>query len=369
MRYLHVLESLARGGVETTFLHMLRAFRAVPAGVSAGAASSDSNDVHDVLAFTGGVLHREFSAAANRVLVSNLPLDLAAVLAHDYDVVHVLTERCAHRLGPLVVAVSDAALLYGKNYDAPAMARMYGRFDHAADESLLSASDAVTFTTLDLAAGYRLPPGRTTILRKAAAIAQALEIPPISADLPLRLLAIAHLHPRKRLDDLVPILRSVRQRVPRAELRIIGGGSAAQMAALRDRIADAGLTGAIELTGSRADVEQELASARVLVLPSAFEGVSTVVVEAMAAARPVVATRVGHIGHVLTDGCEGFLANPGDLTGFAARAATLLEHPELALRMGAAGRARAATHDVRGVAVDVLRVLRRAATARRRAAA
>jgi glycosyltransferase involved in cell wall biosynthesis len=97
--------------------------------------------------------------------------------------------------------------------------------------------------------------------------------------------------------------------------------------------------------------------------------VSTVVVEAMAAARPVVATRVGHIGHVLTDGCEGFLATPGDLTGFAARAATLLEHPELALRMGAAGRARAATHDVRGVALDVLRVLRRAATARRRAAA
>lgn len=367
MRYLHVLESLARGGVETTFLHMLRAFRAAPAG--SGSGGDGGSDVHDVLAFTSGPLHREVSAVASRVIVSNLPLDLAAVLAHDYDVVHVLTERCAHRLGPLVVAVSDAALIYGKSYDAPAMARMYGRFDHAADESLLSASDAVTFTTLDLAAGYRLPPGRTTILRKAAAIADALEVPPITSDLPLRLLAIAHLHPRKRLEDLVPILRTVRQRVPRAELRIIGGGSPSQMAALRDRIADAGLTHAIELTGARAEIEQELAGARVLVLPSASEGVSTVVVEAMAAARPVVATRVGHIGHVLTDGCEGFLANPGDQTGFAARAATLLEHPELALRMGAAGRARAATHDVRGVALDVLRVLRRAATARRRAAA
>jgi glycosyltransferase involved in cell wall biosynthesis len=104
------------------------------------------------------------------------------------------------------------------------------------------------------------------------------------------------------------------------------------------------------------------------VLPSVAEGVPTVLLEAMAAARPVVAARVGHIGHILTDGCEGFLTTPGDLGGFATRVATLLEHHDLAARMGAAGRARAATHDVRAVATDLLRVLRRAAAARRRTA-
>jgi glycosyltransferase involved in cell wall biosynthesis len=123
------------------------------------------------------------------------------------------------------------------------------------------------------------------------------------------------------------------------------------------------------LVGSQSHVEHELAMARVVALPSISEGVPTVVLEAMAAARPVVAMRVGHIGHVLTDGSEGFLALPGDLNGFAVRIITLLEHPELAMRMGAAGRARAATHDVRGVASDLLRVLRRAGAARRRAAA
>ena len=81
--------------------------------------------------------------------------------------------------------------------------------------------------------------------------------------------------------------------------------------------------------------------ARVVALPSISEGVPTVVLEAMAASRPVVAMRVGHIGHVMTDGSEGFLALPGDLNGFAVRLVTLLEHPELALRMGAAGRTRA----------------------------
>jgi glycosyltransferase involved in cell wall biosynthesis len=384
MKYLHVLESLQRGGVETTFLHMLRAFRTLPAA-GRHAASRDrpqresssrevnvresGPDVHDVLAFTGGPLHHEFAAVAGRVVVAGLPLDQAAVLAHDYDVVHILTERCAHRVAPMALAASDAALVYAKTYDGPAIARMQGVFDHAADESLLSASDAVTFTTLDLAAGYRLPPGRTTILRKAAAIAAALDTPPITADLPLRILTIANLHPRKRVADLIPVMRQVRQRVPRAELRIVGGGPASRVAELNQRIADAGMTGALVLAGSQSHVERELAMARVVALPSISEGVPTVVLEAMAAARPVVAMRVGHIGHVMTDGSEGFLALPGDLNGFAVRLITLLEHPELATRMGAAGRARAATHDVRVVASDLLRVLRRAAMARRRAAA
>jgi glycosyltransferase involved in cell wall biosynthesis len=401
MKYLHVLETLQRGGVETTFLHMLRAFRGLPSSASGrhggprdsaaraaamavraarerppressqreGILRDSGPDVHDVLAFAGGPLHREFAAVAGRVVVAGLPLDQAAVLANDYDVVHILTERCAHRVAPMALAASDAALVYAKTYDGPAIARMQGVFDHGADESLLSASDAVTFTTLDLAAGYRLPPGRTTILRKAAAIAPALDVPTITSDLPLRILTISNLHPRKRLTDLIPVMRQVRQRVPRAELRVVGGGPTARMTELRDRIAQAGLSDAIVLAGPQSHIERELAMARVVALPSISEGVPTVVLEAMAAARPVVAMRVGHIGHVLTDGSEGFLALPGDLNGFAVRLITLLEHPELAMRMGAAGRTRAVTHDVRVVASDLLRVLRRAAAARRRAAA
>jgi glycosyltransferase involved in cell wall biosynthesis len=361
MRYLHVLESFARGGVETTFLHMLRVFRGMP-------PPDTGADVHDVIAFATGPLHREFSAACNRVIVSNLPIDHAALLANDYDVVHVLFERCAHRLAPMVLAASDSAFVYGKNYDGSAMLRMQGLFDATADESILSASDAVMFTTLDLAAGYRLPPGRSTILRKVASVEQALAVPALTPDMPPRALAIAQLHPRKRLSDLIPIMQMVRARVPHAELRIVGGGSAAQVSDLLDRIADAGLAGAIALLGQQPNVEQELAACRVFVLPSISEGVPTVLLEAMAAARPIVAARVGHIGHILTDGCEGFLTTPGDLGGFATRVATLLEHHDLAARMGAAGRLRASTHDVRTVALDLLRVLRRAATARRRAA-
>src|SRR5215471_14902628 len=76
MRYLHVLESFARGGVETTFLHMLRVFRAAP-------PPDPGAEIHDVVGFATGPLHRDFTLVANRVIVSNLPIDHAALLAND----------------------------------------------------------------------------------------------------------------------------------------------------------------------------------------------------------------------------------------------------------------------------------------------
>ncbi len=340
---------------------MLRVFRSLPPPES-------GSEIHDVLAFAGGPLQREYTIEASRVTVTPVPHELQALLARDYDVVHVLFERGAHRLAPLVLAMSDAAFVYGKNYDVSAMFRMHAQFDWSADESVLSASDAVTFTTLDLAAGYRLPPGRTTILRKAAFVTRAMDVPRLVESSPPRLLCVANLHPRKRLADLLAVMHQVRARVPAATLRIVGGGTPAQVADLTTRIDAAHLTDAIQLTGPQDAIERELAECRVFVLPSGAEGVPTVILEAMAAARPVVATRVGHIGHILTDGCEGYLTPPGDVTMMAARIVSLLEQPRQAARMGAAGRVRAAAHDVRAVAQDLLRVLRRTATARRRAA-
>lgn len=373
MRYLHVLESFRAGGAETTFLHMLRAF----AHAAALPDPARGRETHDVLAFATGPLHREYAGLADRVIVSGLSSELAALLTHDYDVIHVLAERCAHQVAPLALAVSDAALVYSKQYDAPAMHRMQGHFDCAADESVLSACDAVTFTTLNLAAGYRLPPGRATILRKAAPLAAAFDVPPLArVDLPPRLLCAADLHARKRLDDLVPMLARVLTRVPAAQLRVVGHGTPAQVSALTDRIADAGLSRVMHVAAPQETLGQdvagtlagELAQARLFVLPSGAEGVPSTVLAAMAAGRPVVATRVGHIGHILTHGQEGFLVSPGDIEGLAAHVATLLEQPALAARMGAAGRQRAAAHDVPAVAQDLLGVLRRAATVRRKAA-
>jgi glycosyltransferase involved in cell wall biosynthesis len=86
----------------------------------------------------------------------------------------------------------------------------------------------------------------------------------------------------------------------------------------------------------------------VFVVSSHHEGVCTTLIDAMAAARPSVATAVGGVPEVLADGETGFLVPPGDQTAMARRIVQLLKDPALRARMGAAALARAR----RGYTVD-----------------
>jgi glycosyltransferase involved in cell wall biosynthesis len=153
----------------------------------------------------------------------------------------------------------------------------------------------------------------------------------------------------------------MRRSLPSAEVRIVGGGNVDEADRLKNAAADHGVADGFVLAGRTADVAAELASARVVVLPSACEGVATCLLEAMAAARPVVATRVGHVASIIKDGREGFLVNPGDVETLADRLLRLLLDRELAAYMGAEGRRRAANHDVRLVAERLMDVLQSAA--------
>ena len=105
---------------------------------------------------------------------------------------------------------------------------------------------------------------------------------------------------------------------------------------------------------------EDLAASRVFALPSGCEGVPTAMLEAMAAARPVVMTDVGHIRCVVREGVDGFLVAAGDVDALAARLRTLLLDPVRAAAMGLAGRARAREYDARAVASRLRVVLERA---------
>jgi glycosyltransferase involved in cell wall biosynthesis len=102
-------------------------------------------------------------------------------------------------------------------------------------------------------------------------------------------------------------------------------------------------------------VAAEVALARVIVLPSSTEGVSTALLEGMAAARPVVATRVGHLHTIVDESVEGFFVDVGDVCAMADRIVRLLCDTRLARAMGLAGRRRAARHDAADVARDVVK--------------
>jgi len=241
---------------------------------------------------------------------------------------------------------------------------MEGGFYWPADDTLLSACDAVTFTTLDLASHYRVPHGRATVLGKAVDFAAFAQVPVVTDEMPDRILCIANLHSHKRVADLIPALQVIRKSFPRAEVRIVGGGNQHQVKNLRNVAAQFGVHDAFTVAGPSSDIPGELASCRVVALPSASEGVPTALLEAMAAGRPVVATRVGHVESIITDGIEGFLVAAGDISTLADCISLLLGNRRLAARLGERGKMRAASHDVARVAPRLLNVLISAADER-----
>jgi glycosyltransferase involved in cell wall biosynthesis len=127
-------------------------------------------------------------------------------------------------------------------------------------------------------------------------------------------------------------------RLRESRLRWVVCGAGSQEAALRADAAARGID--VRFLGFRADVARCLAAADVAVLPSLHEGLGVAALEAMAAGRPVVASRVGGLAEVVADGETGRLVPAGDAAALAAALASLASVPAERTRMGDAGRAR-----------------------------
>jgi glycosyltransferase involved in cell wall biosynthesis len=155
---------------------------------------------------------------------------------------------------------------------------------------------------------------------------------------PVRLLLVG-IRPEKRVDRFLAVLRRVRDRVGcRVRGTIVGDGS--ERSRLEALSVELGLTADdVEFRGwviVTADLYRE---ADVLLLPSDHEGTPNVVMEAMAAGLPVVATRVGGVVDLVQDGETGFSVDVGDDDAMVDAVATLVEDRCLRRRMGTAGRA------------------------------
>lgn len=113
-------------------------------------------------------------------------------------------------------------------------------------------------------------------------------------------------------------------------------------AQLQALIIELGLTGHVEFAGGVSRLREHLSGADIFVLPSRSEGFSNAIVEAMAAALPVVATDVGGNAEAVVDGVSGFVVPSEDVQMLAAAIVTLFRDPLKAREMGEAGRALAA---------------------------
>ena len=142
----------------------------------------------------------------------------------------------------------------------------------------------------------------------------------------------------KRVPVVLAAFRQLLDRGVDATLCLVGDGPDREE--IEQRAFALGVARHTLFVGYQRDVAPYYAFFDALLLPSGNEGTPVVAIESLAAERPVVATRVGGVPDVVTDGEDGFLVEPGDLAGLADALERLARDPELRARFGAAGRAR-----------------------------
>jgi glycosyltransferase involved in cell wall biosynthesis len=159
---------------------------------------------------------------------------------------------------------------------------------------------------------------------------------------------VARLDPWKGADVFVRAAAEIARERPDARFIICGGelrGYEGYAQGIRDLASDLGLDGRVLFTGWRytlGDIAEVMAAIDVLLHPpTGPEPFGLVLVEAMATARPVVASRIGGISEVVVDGLTGELIPPGDWHAAATAVLRLLADPSRSKSMGAAGRIRA----------------------------
>ena len=203
------------------------------------------------------------------------------------------------------------------------------------------ASGRVVTITDELAAEARaagLPDACLVAIRNGVdveAIARAIPVRPAD-DGPV-VLAVGRLDPQKGFDVLLAAWPAVKAAHPAARLHLVGQGPArAELEAMAR-----GLAG-VELLGRRDDVPGRLRGATVVALPSRAEGLSNVLLEALAASAPVVASRIPSVVEVTGDGPDAaaLLVPPDAPDALAAALVRALSDGALRVQLGAAGRAR-----------------------------
>lgn len=144
------------------------------------------------------------------------------------------------------------------------------------------------------------------------------------------------------LKDHVTAVETHRQVVaqsPDAKLVLVGEGP--ERPKIEEAIRSRGLESSVILLGLRKDIPRLVRASDLFLLTSVSEGIPLTLIEAMAARKPVVSTRVGGVGEVVEEGKTGLLAPSGDAATLAGQILTLAGDPALRTEYGRLGRLRA----------------------------
>jgi glycosyltransferase involved in cell wall biosynthesis len=153
---------------------------------------------------------------------------------------------------------------------------------------------------------------------------------------------VGRLEAQKGLDRLIGLLPRIFDGFPMHDLVIVGTGP--DRAALARQAADLGFIPRVHFLGFRPNVPEILAASDVLVLPSRWEGMPNVVLEAMAASRPVVAYDVEGVTEALGPAAAQQVVRPEHAEALVAKLHAILKAPDFAAELGRMNRARVEQH-------------------------
>jgi len=153
---------------------------------------------------------------------------------------------------------------------------------------------------------------------------------------------VANFYVTKGLPYFLRATAHVKEAFPEAKFALVGDGERRrELEALTNEL---NLNSSVLFLGQRNDVPELLPLFDVFVLPSVKEGLPFALLEAMAAARPIVATAVGGVPELILDGQTGLLVPPKDPQALAEAIISLLRNPRMATAMGVAARQRVLDH-------------------------
>lgn len=349
VKLLHVIPSLGVGGAENHLLQLIEG--TVDAGHDVTVIYLTEEDPFADTDLTAEM--REAGAAVHHIPIRGRldPLGLLRLILHvrqaGYDLVH------THQIygdfyGSIAGAITGKPVVSTKHNDPPVLTKHPYRAAHELSirltDRIITISDNVREWVLENTSAdtgridtvyYGLDPAPFDDVDPAAVARTRAALLDGGDEL---LGTVARLTEQKDLETLIRAFAKVQSSDSGPRLAIVGDGPR------RDRLetlaSDLGVDDRITFTGFRDDVPVLMHAFDVFVLPSRWEGFGLVLLEAMAARTPIVASAVSAIPEVVDDGRTGYLVTPGDAEAFASTIESMLSEESTAATMGEAGRER-----------------------------
>jgi glycosyltransferase involved in cell wall biosynthesis len=146
---------------------------------------------------------------------------------------------------------------------------------------------------------------------------------------------VGRLHHQKGHQYLLMAFAIVKKEISTATLRIVGSGEL--LTQLQALAVSLGIEKSVEFSGARTDVKEQILAMNCFVLPSLWEGLPLVMLEAMAVGKPVIATSVDGIVEIARHGEEALFVKPADPDQLADAMIKIYSNKELAKKIGNAG--------------------------------